>query len=253
MMNKKDELKSVSYKEAKNLRGGEMHTLPADSLEAYDEKYAKGYGLQYPDGHVIRFYERILKNERNLIKGKILDFGCGNGIHSKYFMDKGFDCYGVDIVPEAIQQAQKFMGEQAVLIKPNQSLKDLFHKDEFNVVFANQSLYYMNNYDLKNCVDELYEFTKPGGICFFTIMSRQNCYANLIEEEYDNGLSKVVLKHRLKETTFINFVSSPEELESIFQPFQTLHIGCYDLFSFLSSNDEDGCSHHYIYIGIKKD
>lgn len=228
-----------------------MKTQPKDSLKAYDEKYAKGYGLQYPDGHVIRFYERILKSERNLTKGKILDFGCGNGVHSRYFMDKGFECYGVDIVPEAIQQAKQFMGEKAVLIQPNQSLKNIFDKDEFDMVFANQSLYYMNNDDLRNCVNELYEFTKPGGICFFTMMSRKNCYVNLIEEEYDNGLSKVILKHRLNETTFINFVDSPEMLETIFQPFKTLHIGNYELFSILSSDDEDGCSHHYFYIGLK--
>ena len=168
-----------------NLWGMEnIKIQPNDSFGAYDEKYAKGYGLQYPDGHVIRFYERVLKNELNLTKGKILDFGCGNGVHSKYFMDKGFECYGVDIVPEAIQQAEVFMGERAVLIQPNQSLRNIFNKDEFDLVFANQSLYYMNNQDLHNCVQELYEFTKPGGICFFTMMSRKNCYTNMIEEEY---------------------------------------------------------------------
>lgn len=32
-----------------------------NSLLAYTQKYEEeGYGLQYPDGHVIRFYERIL-------------------------------------------------------------------------------------------------------------------------------------------------------------------------------------------------
>ena len=53
-----------------------------NSLEAYTQKYDKeGYGLQYPDGHVIRFYERILKFQLHKISGNLLDFGCGNGIH----------------------------------------------------------------------------------------------------------------------------------------------------------------------------
>ncbi len=39
--------------------------------------------------------------------------------------------------------------------------------------------------------------------------------------------------------------------EAVFQPFQTLHIGSYELFSLSSADDEDGCSHHYIYIGRK--
>ena len=55
-------------------------------MEAYTQKYDKeGYGLQYPDGHVIRFYERILKFQLHKTSGNLLDFGCGNGIHSKYF------------------------------------------------------------------------------------------------------------------------------------------------------------------------
>ena len=57
-----------------------------NSLEAYTQKYDKeGYGLQYPDGHVIRFYERIPKFQLHKTSGNLLDFGCGNGIHSKYF------------------------------------------------------------------------------------------------------------------------------------------------------------------------
>ena len=57
-----------------------------NSLSAYTQKYDKeGYGLQYPDGHVIRFYERILKYKLSKTSGKLLEFGCGNGVHSKYF------------------------------------------------------------------------------------------------------------------------------------------------------------------------
>lgn len=38
-----------------------VHIAPNDSQVAYNEKYAKGYGVRYPEGHIIRFYERILK------------------------------------------------------------------------------------------------------------------------------------------------------------------------------------------------
>ncbi|ELZ2071025.1 methyltransferase, partial [Campylobacter coli] len=54
-----------------------------NSLEAYTMKYNEnGYGLLFPDGHVVRFYERILKYKLNKINGNLLDFGCGNGVHS---------------------------------------------------------------------------------------------------------------------------------------------------------------------------
>ncbi len=59
----------------------------------------KDYGLLYPDSHTIRFYERILKYKLNITNGNLLDFGCDNGVHSKYFLDKGFKPFGIDIIP----------------------------------------------------------------------------------------------------------------------------------------------------------
>ncbi len=100
-----------------------------NSLSAYTQKYDKeGYGLQYPDGHVIRFYERILKYKLSKTSGKLLDFGCGNGVHSKYFKNitGGIEPYGIDIVPSL-----KSLGKDPCLdsknfhiISPNSSFKN---------------------------------------------------------------------------------------------------------------------------------
>lgn len=44
-----------------------------NSLETYTMKYNEnGYGLLFPDGHVVRFYERILKYKLNKINGNYL-------------------------------------------------------------------------------------------------------------------------------------------------------------------------------------
>ena len=46
-----------------------------NSLSAYLTKYdTQGYGLQFPDGHVIRFYERILNFALQKTSGNLLDF-----------------------------------------------------------------------------------------------------------------------------------------------------------------------------------
>ena len=70
------------------------------------KKYAEGYGVKYPDGHIIRFYERVLKTEFGMTSGKMLDFGCGNGVHSFYMHDKGFDTYGCDVSAKAIEEVR---------------------------------------------------------------------------------------------------------------------------------------------------
>lgn len=82
-----------------------------NSTQAYTDKYDKqGYGLSFPDGHIVRFYERILKYKLNF-KGKtMLDFGCGNGVHSKYFQSKGYKPFGIDIVPSLKQAYESLTG-----------------------------------------------------------------------------------------------------------------------------------------------
>ena len=226
-----------------------------NSQQTYEEKYAKGYGVLYPEGHVIRFYERIIKYELGLQGGKILDFGCGNGTHAAYFMSKGFEVYGVDIIQEAITQASKIMGSKAKLITPNQSLKGVFFEQQggmFDIVFANQSLYYLDKKHLSLCVQELYEMCTQGGICFFTMMSRKSGYAKCITQELDNGLSEVSLTGRLNETSYIHFVRDTSELATIFAPFTTLYIGEYDMFYLYEPYSVEGSGHHYIFIGRKE-
>ena len=181
----------------------------------------------------------------------MFDFGCGNGTHAEYFQSKGFEVYGVDIIKEAISQAQGIMGERAKLIEPNQSVANLFDT-QFDLVFANQSLYYLDNANLRRQVDELYSMTRKGGICFFTMMSRQNGYGKCITKELENGLSEVTLSGRLNEQSYIRFVNDESELKAIFAPFKTLYIGEYRAFDLYEPYNSEGSSHHYMFIGQKE-
>ncbi len=181
----------------------------------------------------------------------MFDFGCGNGTHAEYFQSKGFEVYGVDIIKEAISQAQGIMGERAKLIEPNQSVTTLFDT-QFDLVFANQSLYYLDNTNLRRQVDELYSMTRKGGICFFTMMSRQNGYGKCITKELENGLSEVTLSGRLNEQSYIRFVNDESELKAIFAPFKTLYIGEYRAFDLYEPYNSEGSSHHYMFIGQKE-
>lgn len=225
--------------------------------EAYEKKYAIGYGVRYPEGHVIRFYERTLKTEKGITKGRALDFGCGNGVHSHYLASKGFEVFGCDVAEKAIEEARSICDAHKIkpsnfhLITPGQDLRDIFDEESFDVILANQSLYYLDNESLSECVGQLYSLTRPGGMCLFTMMSEKNAYYGMIKERYDNGLSRVVLNNRLKEETIVNFTLSVDQLIKRFEPFKVVHVGQYEPFTYLDRNDEDGCSHHYMFIGEK--
>ncbi|EAH5460905.1 methyltransferase [Campylobacter jejuni] len=118
-----------------------------------------------------------------------------------------------------------------------------------DIIFANQSLYYIPLKELKQNILEFYELLNTGGILFATMMSKKNYYFSHSQKEEKNGLSKVEINGRLNETSFIHFIDKAEDLENLFQPFETLFLGDYDPISFYNF---EGSAHHYIYIGIKK-
>lgn len=221
------------------------------SKRAYIDKYGEGYGLMYPDGHVIRLYEKFMKYELGIdgSRGeKLLDFGCGNGVHSEYFASKGFEVYGVDVVPQAIEHAKKRLPKYEknfVLIEPNQDIKELFDTT-FDVLFANQSLYYLSNTNLARTLQQMESALNPGGVVYFTMIGTQNYYyKQSYEREFMDGLREVVLTGRLNDTTYIHFTTDEEDLKKKFRMFKPYFISYYDTAA------REGSGFHYQFIGLK--
>ena len=219
------------------------------TTEAYDGKYERGYGLNYPDGHIIRINEHVLKYELGLTGGKILDFGCGVGQHLEYFEKNGYVPYGCDVVESAIKQCKARIPEYSENFYVNESmpnLKDYFN-EEFDVIFSNQTLYYLADDDINNLVLQFYDMLKPGGVFFATMISPgNNMFQNI--EPFEGELSKVVLKYgRYNDTTYVNF-KTKEEMSKLFSIFKKIQIGYYTCII----REEEGASDHHIFIGKKE-
>jgi len=222
-----------------------------NNLEAYDKKYTKGYGIQFPEGHIIRIYNNFIskflpKKENSTYSS--LDFGCGNGIHSTYLASKGYEVHGVDIIPEAIEQAKinNTQYKDNFNIIKNNNLIAQFKYKKFDLILANQSLYYLDDIELRKIIKQFYDILNTNGIVVFTMMSSKNYYSEYITEELPNGLSKVELSGRLNESTNINFVNNFIDLKKKFSLFMPLQCGIYD-FTML-----EGSSEHMYFVGIKK-
>ena len=227
-----------------------------NSLSAYLTKYdSQGYGLQFPDGHVIRFYERILNFALQKTSGNLLDFGCGNGVHSKYFSQRsggGIRPFGIDIVPSLAQiwHNDPLICEQDFhIIAPNASFSHLFSQ-KMDFIFANQSLYYLTKENFATTLKELYELCNDGAIIFATMMANE-CY-DLYQKSQPlpNGLTHVqgTPTNRMSEDSYIRFTHSVDELKADFGLFEPLYWGDYtpiNLYNF------EGSSRHFIFIGRK--
>jgi len=217
---------------------------------AYESKYSSGYGLMYPDGHVIRFYEKFLRHELGLSSGRILDLGVGNGCHARYFESKGFEVYGVDMSAQAISSLLSLdpaQGHQFCAFDLTTSgLSDCFPGLQFDLVFSNQVLYYLNAQRISSLCEELQPLMKDTSYVYFTMMSAQNYYYPLSKAIQGDSRRRVELAGRLNEVTDILFMNSEDHLVETFSAFDPLFVGSYDV------TMREGSGHHYQYLGKKK-
>jgi SAM-dependent methyltransferase len=85
----------------------------------------KAYFSGYEDWHPIE------QEAMRLVKGKILDVGCGAGRHSLYLQKKGFDVLGIDVSPLAIKVCKHRGLKQAKVT----SIEDAdFKPDSFDTI-----------------------------------------------------------------------------------------------------------------------
>lgn len=216
--------------------------------EWYENIYRGGYGTIYPESHVIRFYEHFLKNRyASTVRPALLDFGCGNGTHPIYFASKGFEVYGVDVSESAIIMARERLPEAGgnfAAIEPEQDIDRLFDR-EFDVIFANQSLYYLSDIGLAKTLQQMHAMLKEDGLVFFTMMGTKNYYYGLTDENCRDGLRTVHLPARIGGSVSINFTASEEELARKLRLFRPDFIGYYDWAS------PEGSTFHYYFVGRK--
>lgn len=228
----------------------------------YNEKYTDGYGLQYPDGHIIRIYN-YLERKYKLSERKnktMLDFGCGTGVHSIFFEEKGFDAYGVDVSDVAIEKynenlnyyikkrQKNSMGINSALrgfcVPTSVPLGEILNQ-KFDVILANQSLYYLSDTDLAIKLEEMHSLLKDDGIVVFTMTTTECYWYQYVEGDMKDGQLFVRLRGRLNEEAYINFVKDEEELCQKFHMFRKDMIGYYDFMM------EEGSSKHYYFVGTK--
>ena len=77
--------------------------LPTPSLSVFDEAYTTGtapWVIGEPQPAIVTL------ERQGWIRGTVLDAGCGTGEHTIYLTARGYDVFGLDSSPRAIEQAR---------------------------------------------------------------------------------------------------------------------------------------------------
>lgn len=196
-------------------------------LKENKEYWEKGYPAYNVDHNVFRAFGRVLKDYP---KGKLLDFGCGQGATVNFFNQVGYKAYGVDISENDINAAKiryPYLSNQFKVCDPDPALSD--YGEGYAVITAVQSLYYLSDEDFKICMKKLYDSLEEGGIFYATMMGTKSKEFFDNSKPYKGNLRVVNFKNeRLNvKNYYMFFIENEEDLKNKFKMFEPLHIGYY--------------------------
>jgi SAM-dependent methyltransferase len=215
----------------------------------YERRYQEGYGLDYPESHIVRLNKHVLEWELNLRGGRAFDFGCGAGAHLRYFADCGYEPHGCDTSASAIERCKARLpafGGNFHVTPVNPDLRGLLAPGALDLFLSNQVLYFLNDAGIRAVVAQAHELLRPGGVFAVTMMAPSCWYARCVVGR-EGDFSRVRLDTpRQKSELLVNF-KAQADLPALFAPFTPLHQGMYGS----HIRQEEGATDHWLYVGIK--
>ncbi|MBI2084908.1 MAG: class I SAM-dependent methyltransferase [Candidatus Aenigmarchaeota archaeon] len=109
------------------------------------------------------------------VKGKILDIGCGNAMHSIIFAKHGFDCVATDVSKQMLYWAKKNLEKNKVnfpLVKAN-CLDLPFRANTFDYVISVAVFHHLDSEEKRlKAFKEVFRILKPNGIALVTVWNK---------------------------------------------------------------------------------
>lgn len=92
----------------------------------------------------------------------ILDFGCGSGRDTKYFLDKGYHVEAIDGSEELCIRASEYTG---ITVK-HMYFQELDEKERYDGIWACSSILHLNKEDLKKVLKKMAAALKKTGVIY---------------------------------------------------------------------------------------
>lgn len=162
-----------------------------DTLQYYNQN-AKAYVDSTRDVEFSQTQDRFLYNLKP--GARILDFGCGSGRDTKYFLDRGFQAEAADGSAEFVRIASEYTG-----IEVRQLLfQDLDEIERYDGIWACSSILHLPVDELADVLRKMARALTAGGIVYTSFKygtaegERNGRYFTDMTEQKMNGLLETV-------------------------------------------------------------
>lgn len=125
---------------------------------------------------------------------KILDFGCGSGRDTKYFLDKGYDVIAIDGSQELCRLAEQLTG---VPVR-NMLFQDLDEVEAYDGIWACSSILHLPKPELADVLAKMAIALKPHGLIYtsfkygtFEGMRNGRYFTDFTELEFKEFMSQI--------------------------------------------------------------
>lgn len=168
-----------------------------NTLEFYNQN-AKLYCEQTINGDLEENYKRFLTR---LSKGAyILDFGCGSGRDSKYFLDNGYKVKAIDGSIEMCKLASKYINQEVKCMK----FEELDDINVYDGIWACSSILHIEKEKLENVLKKMLNSLKPNGIIYTSFklgegyqIKEGKYYNYLTQDEMEKILNNISEKAKI--------------------------------------------------------
>lgn len=114
----------------------------------------------------------------------ILDFGCGSGRDSKYFIDKGYKVKAIDGSQGMCDLAKRYINQDVVCMK----FEELNEAEVYDGIWACSSILHVEKENLKDILERMINALKKSGVIYASF--KKGTTYEIKEEKYYNNITR---------------------------------------------------------------
>ena len=162
-----------------------------NTIEYYN-KNAETYFEQTVESNLQVVYDEFLS--RIPAKSYILDFGCGSGRDSKFFIENGYKVKAIDGSIEMCKLASKYINQDVECMK----FEELDEENIYDGIWACSSIVHVEKEKLPNILNKMIKALNQNGVIFVSFKKgtgyeiKEGKYYNfLVKEEFERILENL--------------------------------------------------------------